>query len=245
MFKWIKRSQKELCNQQATKTQDDELRLRNVLSKVEEMAQRGDRASQLAILYIIKIYTDRMIANRNTNVLEKQHLDDFKLNHILFATSYEFKTNGSFRIDLGKMPVVTMPRDTDKLTSAIENLATKSNPWKQQGIHDIALFMPLCIAAVLSNGNHSVTAGVVKSVGQVVIKSPKIYDISPFYPNCKFKNGCIIEEYPSRDSIGELCEVDFEIGVLFEIGRILHNYNINFLYLFECIDENKVKSLFP
>lgn len=234
MIKWFNRSNKEPNDQQSTVYLDDDRRLKNVLDKVESLILSKDIHSIRTILYIIKIYTDRYVINRSANLLEADNLPYKKLNPILFSLMQNYDTDKCFIIRLGKAPVITNPFNSEKLNKSLQKYGVADCPWKfNKDGHLFGLFAPLGITAITDNGNHSVTAGLIKSHGTLRASKDNIYDISYCYEKYIYRDGWFWEiQHYQEQTLYPCCEAPFDFAVLFEIGRLLVKHNINLVEYF-------------
>ncbi|RII35265.1 hypothetical protein D2A34_08645 [Clostridium chromiireducens] len=83
------------------------------------------------------------------------------------------------------------------------------------------LFLPINIA-IIYYGNHSLLAGILKKEGK--IKSDYVFDMGNKYDEIKF-DGTYYREIKTNEIIYRV--KNFELGVIFEIGRMLKQYNIH------------------
>lgn len=94
----------------------------------------------------------------------------------------------------------------------------------------------------ITNGFHPTNAGIVKSVGHLCfppnLENPKVFDFAPLYESVFF-DGTYYREMKTRkikQRFGnENGKSIFELGCIYEIGRIIHNESkkghiINFPY---------------
>lgn len=128
-------------------------------------------------------------------------------------------------IRLARDPVLSFPWEPTRYTNCIAQIGSdvKESFRFQPNNHFAILLLPLGLT-MLHNGNHSTACGIIK--GEGVIEVTEIVDISC---NCHdfYFNG----KYICRKSDNlELYRVKkFECGVLFELGRLIESYSINFV----------------
>lgn len=216
-----KRKGKSLSNYQ---------KLQNVLREVETMSSSCDYRDRKAILYIVKIYTDYINFKRNINLLQEEAVRDI-FDHIFFDNSkYMIKMNRSYRIELGKFPIITNIWCKKR---QIESLSHIGEAWiEDTANHFMKLILPIGVL-VIYNGNHSANSGIIKSVGYIDISSEKsnieVYDISDMYEEVYFDGENLIDIKNNK----AISKVQFEYGCIFEIGRILHKYKVDLLDLYD------------
>lgn len=213
---------------------NDEIRLKNVLDKVEALILNREIHSIKTVLYIIKIYTDRYVSNRSANLLEADNIPYNKPNPILFSVMQNYETKDIFKIHLGKVPILTNPFDSKKLRIAIQKYGDPYCSWKyNKDGHLFGLFAPLGITAITDNGNHSVTAGLIKSQGTLYASKENIYDISYCYEKYIYRDGWFWKVQQCQNQALSPCyEAPFDFAVLFEIGRLLIKHRINLVEYF-------------
>lgn len=83
------------------------------------------------------------------------------------------------------------------------------------------LFLPINIS-IIYYGNHSLLAGILKKEGK--IKSSYVFDMSTKYNEIKF-DGTYYREIKTNEILYKV--KNFELGAIFEIGRMLEQYNIH------------------
>jgi hypothetical protein len=154
----------------------------------------------------------------NTNVIRRNFVE-------VFDPQYE--------IDLGKDPVITLPWSFSRLSGTMAYINEDVNPWIQDETNHMAdLYLPIGVCVVY-NGNHSTAAGIIKGSGRLALGRNttkdaglrKVFDMSPLYDHMYFDGDDFIEKQSGK-VIGK-CE-EFYVGCLFELGRIIKKYDINF-----------------
>lgn len=127
------------------------------------------------------------------------------------------------KIKLGKDPVLAFPWSKERLENSLIKYGTESHTWEEFPFnHDVHLCIPLGLSLVMG-GNHSITSGIFKVVGEVSVK--ELYDISKLYDYVEF-NGVDFVHKDSKKSI-YTCKFS-ELGYLFEIGRVIRNKGVVF-----------------
>ncbi|WP_168123969.1 DUF6710 family protein [Paenibacillus sp. HB172176] len=93
--------------------------------------------------------------------------------------------------------------------------------WRQDGNHNLVLWLPMGISFVESHGHHSITAGIVKGEGEVV--PDNVYDISPVFEYV-YTDG--INYYRKHDNRVISVVRSVECAVIFELGRLMQQRNV-------------------
>lgn len=136
-------------------------------------------------------------------------------------------TNTNLSISNARDPIVTHLWNATRLSDAIRNIGKgmvnksfseigmkKENAFKYDDINHKGEFIyPLGVTNIY-NGNHSISAGLNKSEGHIIID--EVVDISYLYDEYVFDG-----RYFINNKTGEKEEIYFEFGALFEIGRLL------------------------
>lgn len=215
---------KELLNKQ---------RLSNLINKVKELCRSFDFQQRKAVFYIIKIYADKINCGNNTDVLESQIDKRPFQDATSFYGEYRYNLNKSFRIDLGKAPVITYVWRKSKLVDALTTLSANNGKFKENDYnHRYSIFFPLGLTIVF-NGNHSANSAIIKSEGFLEyrpgVSGRIIYDLSPLYSKFYFDG----TYYRDKQSDEIIEKTSFEYGCLFEIGRVLTENNMNYFDYFK------------
>jgi hypothetical protein len=116
------------------------------------------------------------------------------------------------------------PWNAGRIINAFSNLRPGGEwgPWRQDPNHCVELWLPVGIAWV-HGGNHSITAGILRGEGEI---RPEItYDISQIYKHVTCDGIKYYRKYDGK-SIGVV--PDFEMAVVFEIGRLMSKYRVQF-----------------
>lgn len=117
-------------------------------------------------------------------------------------------------ISLGYDPVFACPWDPERLTNCMNFI---KGSWKQDINHDITLLMPYGITFV-NSGNHSITVGYLKNVGELEIN--KIFNISEIHDYI-YTDGTF---YYRKEDNSICAKVEnFNFAVIFAIGELIHN----------------------
>ncbi|HDE3760592.1 DUF6710 family protein [Staphylococcus aureus] len=139
------------------------------------------------------------------------------------ACSYEKNLDKALHYYNKDYPIISMIWNPDRVLRNImqiggnvwDNKHNKYNDFEVDDNHDVVYVYPMGVVLTQS-GNHSVNAGKVKGEGS--IKVDKVWDISPLYEEYYFDGRYLL------DNDGDKYEIPFELGIVFEIGRILKEY---------------------
>ncbi|MBV2205730.1 MAG: hypothetical protein KUL87_09935 [Pseudomonas sp.] len=129
-----------------------------------------------------------------------------------------------YRLRLGRDPILATPWCDSSLTNAIANKghARRDGPWHADFNHKVQLLLPFGLALV-HGGNHSLTAGIVNGEGSVVTDSAR--DFSSLYAHLHYDGLSMIR---SHDGVRLWEPVDEELGILFEIGRLMLEHGVRY-----------------
>ncbi|MCL2016701.1 MAG: hypothetical protein FWG68_10700 [Defluviitaleaceae bacterium] len=205
------------------------------------------------IFYLSKLFANQIIFNDiEKTLVDNEHTDngyikrffDFssEKSHIwrdLDKKFYQpFSTEQPLILNLKDTPTISNvwpARPTggqkSRLARGIAEIGTPKSQWKEQDgeKHKASLFLPMGLLVVTESGNHSIATGVLKSSGNIRIGGDtrrKIYDMSELYTFMYFDG--VFYRKKADNSI--ICGTkSFEFGAIFEIGRIVHEYDISFV----------------
>ena len=206
--------------------------MHSILTKIQQLFDdKGIYPMAYSIVFdIIKILADNINYRNNEALLSSKLTEkirtDFFMNMMYEAD--EIKNDQEIVIELGRHPVLSDMWNERKQLEALGMFSKKGVVWKEDNINHIyRLFLPMGLTVVV-NGFHSINAGIVKNIGSLCFSpnsiNNKIYDISSLYDKVYFdgtnyrniENNKIVQGYEKDKSI-------FELGCIFEIGRIIHN----------------------
>ncbi len=147
--------------------------------------------------------------------------DAIEINELLSESKIDKKVD--ITINLSKDPVLPAVWNQERLCNCLTSIATDDNRWKEDRInHRVSLWLPLGLTLV-DAGNHSISTGVFKGEGEIVIgkdMSHDIYDISNLYKHMWFDG---IYYYKKSDN-QKICKAkNFDFGCLFEVGRVIYD----------------------
>lgn len=162
---------------------------------------------------LMKLFTEQGVDDVNT-----LHDDLHFFNN---CTSLEKKIAISLKDNL----VIPVAWDTGRFKNNLISIGTDCGlPFEFQSInHMSTLFMPVGVTIVY-NGNHSILSGILKREG--IIYPNQVVNLSSEYEKIKF-DGIYYRDIKSNQIIQPVN--NFELGAIFEIGRLLVKNNINFL----------------
>ncbi|WP_270250791.1 DUF6710 family protein [Lactococcus lactis] len=135
-----------------------------------------------------------------------------------------------FSISLNQMPLITSAWKYDRITRQMLDIQTPSTPFDSKQFNwnlDNKYLYPMPLINC-EGGNHSQYVARIKGDAQTRIRS--IIDISKIYDFVQFDGNQFIYKYPEQlnylsDSQYEIeKEEEFYIGVLYEIGRLILNF---------------------
>lgn len=226
--------------------------LENVISTAKQILADNPSMTytqQHPIFSYIKIFTD-YIQNQQAMNIVKNGRDNIQLGKSKYyntVTSYyhewervllkdlfdkaDYYKTDDLIISNAKDPILTQVWNTESIVRTISNIGSgmmnkhyynsgieKENTFKYQETNHMAqYFYPLGITK-LYNGHHSVFAGMNKGEGHIKIK--EVFDVSYLYDLFDF-DGTYLHDRETN----EKHKIYFELGALFEIGRVLLDHS--------------------
>lgn len=190
-----------------------------------------------AIFSLVKLYSDRITSGFAGKLIEADTPHERVNFDELFIPGFplslykkEIKPEKEIVLELNSCPVIAFPWRRDRLQASLVEIGTAQNPWRLQPEHRLELWLPMGLAFVTDDGNHSICAGVLKGQGCISVspgdKNIRVFDISPLYKAIYFDG----ENYLSCENNVVFCPApSFEIGVIYEIGRLIHRSKASFL----------------
>lgn len=129
-----------------------------------------------------------------------------------------------YRLRLGRDPVLAVPWTRSRLVSALANIghARRMGDWHADINHRVELLLPFGLARV-HGGNHSLAAGVANAEGTLVTEA--VTDLSPLYAHLHYDGLSMVRRH---DGCALWEVVDEELGVLFEIGRLMLEHGVRY-----------------
>ncbi|MBK3845830.1 DUF6710 family protein [Stutzerimonas xanthomarina] len=133
-------------------------------------------------------------------------------------------TKARYRLRLGRDPILAVPWSESSLTNAITNIGHSRcmGEWRADFNHKVELLLPFGLALV-HGGNHSLAAGITNAEGTVVAE--KVTDLSPLYTHVRYDGVSMIR---THDGHRLWQPVDEELGILFEIGRLMVEHGVRY-----------------
>ncbi|PMX27612.1 MULTISPECIES: DUF6710 family protein [unclassified Pseudomonas] len=129
-----------------------------------------------------------------------------------------------YRLRLGRDPILAVPWKEPSFTNAIANMgyARRMGEWREDFNHKVELLLPFGLALV-HGGNHSLAAGITNAEGTVVAET--VIDLAPLYAHVRYDGASMIR---THDGFNLWTPVDEELGILFEIGRVMVEYGVRY-----------------
>ncbi|MDP2747852.1 DUF6710 family protein [Pseudomonas sp.] len=129
-----------------------------------------------------------------------------------------------YRLRLGRDPILALPQSDSCLTNAIANIghSRRMGEWHADFNHKVELLLPFGLA-LAGGGNHSLTAGIANAEGTVVTDT--VTDLAPLYAHVRYDGVSMIR---THDGVNLWTPVDEELGILFEIGRLMVEHRVRY-----------------
>jgi hypothetical protein len=133
--------------------------------------------------------------------------------------------NKDISVSLKDDLVIPVAWNRDRFINAFTEIGTNyGNPFKYYSINHMSkLLLPIGVTIVY-NGNYSTLSGVLQKEGS--IQPTEIIDLSSRYNNIDF-DGTYYRESKTKRIVQKVKH--FEMGAIYEIGRLIKNTNICFL----------------
>ncbi|WP_191833827.1 DUF6710 family protein [Pseudomonas fluorescens] len=129
-----------------------------------------------------------------------------------------------YRLRLGRDPILAVPWSEPRLTNAIANIGHSRcmGEWRADFNHKVELLLPFGLALV-HGGNHSLAAGITNAEGTVVAET--VTDLAPLYDHVRYDGVSMVRTHDGH----RLWEpIDEELGILFEIGRLMLEHGVRY-----------------
>ncbi|OBX34993.1 hypothetical protein A8U91_04056 [Halomonas elongata] len=142
------------------------------------------------------------------------------------ACDFIEKSKTEFQVFLGKDPVLAWPWSRNSATSAMAHYGhgKSGGDWCQDPLnHKVSMVLPFGVC-IVNGGNHSLSAGVANSEGKVITDNS--VDISPLYDHVKYDGESLVR---ICDGVVLRTPVDEEVGMLFEIGRLMKDCGVSMM----------------
>lgn len=225
------------------------IQLDNVLKTAERILDENYSqmvyTEQHPIFSYIKVFTDaiqnqlavEIIKNGRDNVeIQKGHYFNtvdalnHSINSILFKNLYSLSNRykaSDLKISNGKDPILTSIWESDRIVdnmsnigkgmmekASFENGVKKENTFKFDSMNHLSRYIYPWGITQVNNGNHSIFSGMNKGEGYICPN--EVYDVSYLYNIYYFDGTYLINKHTEDRN-----EILFEIGSIFEIGRLL------------------------
>lgn len=137
---------------------------------------------------------------------------------VTFNNSKSFKLGKSeIDINLSKDAVLVCAWSEERFINALLKIGKNvGNKFEYKKINHMATYIYPLGLAIVYNGNHSILSGILK--GEGVIQANQTYDLEPTYDYMYF-DGVYFRNKDNDEVIYKVRR--FEIGILYEIGRLL------------------------
>jgi len=148
-------------------------------------------------------------------------------NKTYVSDSVTIEDNEKISISLKDNLVIPVAWNTSRFETTITAIGTDcGNPFEFQKLnHSSMLFLPIGVT-IVHNGNHSILSGIIKREG--VIHPTEMFNLASLYEKIRF-DGTYYRDTRSNQVIQEVR--NFELGAIYEIGRLLIKSDITFLGL--------------
>ncbi|MFZ4823949.1 hypothetical protein CQW32_04820 [Pseudomonas putida] len=133
-------------------------------------------------------------------------------------------TEARYRLRLGRDPILAVPWSESSLTNAIANIghSRRMGEWRADFNHKVELLLPFGLTLV-HGGNHSLAAGITNAEGTVVAET--VIDLAPLYAHVRYDGVSMIR---THDGYRLWEPIDEELGILFEIGRLMVEHRVRY-----------------
>lgn len=250
MLNWIKNfmSEKKRIEVQNTTSGKDKLeKIKAFISCTFYCAE--EPSSKEKVFDFIRMLTDRITSEyvlknivcekgyygvdlRNLFIPSNEELNQrYNLDNRIWQDMYSYCITDAFEIDLHSDPILTFPWNRERLCNALRNYATPENPWEEHtNNHSLEILFPVGVSWFY-NGIHSGFSGYLSREGVLYItpdsqrRRHNIANLAPLYDYIAFDG----ENYIFTEENAVIGKANsFELGCIFEIGRMLHENGIQF-----------------
>ncbi len=226
---------------------ENKKKLKNILDLAETLCGcEYEKSGIEPVFSLVKFLCDeitysRVINKENGGCGRNYHTDSYNMFANLSKKVSEYKDDNTIlesfnnkykdyktTLRLGKISIITFPFQNTRIVDALMDIGVEENTWREYKNHKVKLIMPIGMALV-TRGNHSIFSGIVKQVGTIDIGKDTrhpILDISNLYDTVKF-DGTNFINIETGEFILD-CGI-IELGQLFEVGRLIMKYEINYL----------------
>jgi hypothetical protein len=171
---------------------------------------------------LMQLFTGKEVDNVDVLFYDLCHYINSE-NYISDCTSIE--NNEKISISLKDNLVIPVAWNISRFETNIAGIgADCGNQFEFQKLNHMSkLFLPIGVT-IVHNGNHSILSGIIKREG--VIHPTEIVNLTSLYEKIKF-DGVYYRDVNSNQVIQEV--KNFELGAIYEIGRLLIKNDIKFL----------------
>ena len=176
--------------------------------------------------FLMQLFTGQEV--EHVNVLFYDLCRFFKSENRAYASNcVSIEDNEKTNISLKNNLVIPVAWNLSRFENAIAAIGSDcGNPFEFQRLNHMSmLFLPIGVT-IVHNGNHSILSGILKREG--VIHPTEMVDLAPLYKKIKF-DGMYYRDIETGRIIQEVS--NFELGAIFEIGRLIIKSDIEFLGL--------------
>lgn len=215
-------------------------KLKEILSIAEEIIikTKNNSCKEHPINALIKALTDKAQQDFLFDLYSRKNNNEY--GGRLFLSIPEVKVNGKSidkicskhkgKIDIARGNIISGPWSKDRFINSIINIGEGCSwgEWKEDlNNHSVIYYKPLNLYLV-KNGNHSITSGILKHEGEIT-NNISCCNLTPYYDYIFFDgvNYKQIEGCTETIKIYRNEEIIFEIGAIFEIGRLILKYEID------------------
>jgi len=148
-------------------------------------------------------------------------------NKTYYSDCVTIEDNEKIKISLKDNLVIPVAWNMSRFVTNITAIGTDcGNPFKFQRLNHMSmLFLPIGVT-IVHNGNHSILSGILKREG--VIHPTEMVNLASLYEKIRF-DGTYYMDIESDQIIQAV--KNFELGAIYEIGRLLIKSDITFLGL--------------
>jgi hypothetical protein len=235
-------------------SRENKIKLENVLAFVNEWLKEGKRIDPSFVFAIVKMFADKMsytnaVSLSTLSLKDEEEQQDSYQSRLKFlpTTTDEFYSSGIYKnckrikdeaidINFNKDPFLICPWKTDKLYRALKDKkGSKNNPVpKNDDAYLSITYLPFGLTFLNSHTHAATSAKIYNGSNDFYIvaggddEEHLIFDVSSLYSDISFDGTNFIKKEIDKIEIVWEDPV-FELGVIYEIGRLIHENNISFL----------------
>ncbi|MDU7948682.1 MAG: DUF6710 family protein [Clostridium sp.] len=215
-------------------------KLKEILSLAEEIIIKSKNRTykEHPINALIKSLTDKVQQDFLFDLYSRKNNTEY--GGRLFYSIPTIKVNGKSidkiesnyngKIVIARDNIISGPWNKDRFINSIISIGEGCSwgEWKEDlSNHFVNYYKPLNVY-IVRNGNHSIACGILKNEGEI-INNIDGYDLTLYYDYIFFDgvNYKEIEGCSEKIKINQGKEIIFEIGAIFEIGRLILKYKVD------------------